>query len=227
MSGNLPFTLTSFQAEIQSRMNAVVPGTTNEELIGLYRAGELLGVTNTIFQAQVQTRLNAFGPGSTIDDLFELAPLVGKISNSNAADLQTVLSQVASILAALPVSTGTLATSAELAPLATSAALAPLATSAELSTTESNIIAAIPSGGGVSVQRGLFDSSIAGNSSADVTISSVDITKSLVHASGGGKFEPDITPTPVQLLNSTTIRIFNNDNVAITIRVAWQVIEYV
>ena len=122
MAGNLPITTVSFATEIQTRMDAVTPSTSNEELIGLFRASELINVVSSTFNAEVQNRVNAFNASSTIDDVFELSALVGKIANSNNTEITT----------RIPVSTNLLATTAQLAPLATSSQLAPLATTAQL-----------------------------------------------------------------------------------------------
>ena len=123
MAGNLPITTVSFATEIQTRMDAVTSSTSNEELIGLFRASELINVVSSTFNAEVQNRVSAFNASSTIDDVFELSALVGKIANSNNTEITT----------RIPVSTNLLATTAQLAPLATTSQLAPLATSSQLS----------------------------------------------------------------------------------------------
>lgn len=98
---NLNYTLTTFQGQIQTRLNAVTSSTTNASLITLWRSAELLtGLSFTTFQAEVQSRLDAVDGTTTDLELIQLAAIIGKISNENNDDLETLLTRTPSDLGA-------------------------------------------------------------------------------------------------------------------------------
>ena len=128
MAGNLPVTTTTFESELQSKINTVGSSTSIKDIISYYRAGENIPtINNTALTDEIQLRLNAVSPSTTAEEFLALAASFGKISNTNQDDLQSALLAIADI-----------PTNSELA-----TALSPVATSADVSTSEANIIGAI------------------------------------------------------------------------------------
>lgn len=128
MAGNLPVTTTTFESELQSKINTVGSSTSIEDIISYYRAGENIPtINNTALTDEIQLRLNTVSPSTTAEEFLALAASFGKISNTNQDDLQSALLAIADI-----------PTNSELA-----TALSPVATSNNVSNSESNIIEAI------------------------------------------------------------------------------------
>lgn len=151
MAGNLPVTLTTFETELQAKINTVGAATSIEDIISYYRAGENIPtINNTALTDEVQLRLNAVSSSTTAEEFLTLAASFGKISNTNQSDLQSALLAIADIPtnSELATALNPIATSAELAPLAQSSELAPLATSVDVSDSEAAILSAISGGGG-------------------------------------------------------------------------------
>jgi len=148
MAGNLPVTTTTFESELQSKINTVGGSTSIEDIISYYRAGENIPtINNTALTDEIQLRLNAVSSSTTAVEFLALAASFGKISNTNQDDLQSTLLAIADIPtnSELATALSPIATSAELTPLAQSSELAPLATSSNVSDSESNVISAINS----------------------------------------------------------------------------------
>lgn len=146
MAGNLPVTLTTFETELQAKINTVGGGTSIEDIISYYRAGENIPtINNTALTAEVQSRLNAVSSSTTAEEFLTLAASFGKISNTNQSDLQSALLAIADIPtnSELTTALNPIVTSAELAPLAKSSELVPLATSTNVSDSEANILSAV------------------------------------------------------------------------------------
>ena len=142
MAGNLPVTLTTFETELQAKINTVGSATSIEDIISYYRAGENIPtINNTALTDEVQLRLNAVSSSTTAEEFLTLAASFGKISNTNQSDLQSALLAIADI----PTNSEL---TAALSPIATSAELAPLATSVDVSDSEAAILSAISGGGG-------------------------------------------------------------------------------
>ncbi|AWL11933.1 hypothetical protein HMF8227_01458 [Saliniradius amylolyticus] len=80
-----------------------------------------------------------------------------------------------------------------------------------------------------SVQRGRFTGYITGGASHDIPISSIALSKSMLNASVAGKYSSDDNTSYItyRLLNSTTIRIYNDFGQNINVSLSWEVIEYV
>ena len=139
MAGNLPVTLTTFETELQAKINTVGGGTSIEDIISYYRAGENIPtINNTALTAEVQSRLNAVSSSTTAEEFLTLSASFGKVGNTNQSDLQSALLAIADIPTNSELATA-------LTPIATSAELAPLATSANVSDSEANIIGAVNS----------------------------------------------------------------------------------
>ncbi len=148
MAGNLPVTLTTFETELQAKINTVGGATPIEDIVSYYRAGENIPtINNTALTAEVQSRLNAVSSSTTAEEFLTLAASFGKVSNTNQSDLQSALLAIADIPtnSELATALSPIATSSELTPLAKSSELAPLATSTNVSDSESNVISAINS----------------------------------------------------------------------------------
>ena len=143
MAGNLPVTTTTFESELQSKINTVGSSTSIKDIISYYRAGENIPtINNTALTDEIQLRLNAVSPSTTAEEFLALAASFGKISNTNQDDLQSALLTIADIPTNSELATA-------LSPIATSAELTPLATSNDVSSSEANIIGAINSQGGL------------------------------------------------------------------------------
>lgn len=98
MSGNISLNTTTFYSELQSRLDAVTSATPSTELIKLFRISELYdGANYTTFAAELQSRLNAVASTTTNTDLLKLAASFSKIDNKNQSDIQTLLTNVASL----------------------------------------------------------------------------------------------------------------------------------
>lgn len=148
MAGNLPVTLTTFETELQAKINTVGGGTSIEDIISYYRAGENIPtINNTALTAEVQSRLNAVSSSTTAEEFLALAASFGKVSNTNQNDLQSALLAIADVPtnSELVTALNPIATSAELTPLAKSSELVPLATSTNVSDSEASIIGVINS----------------------------------------------------------------------------------
>lgn len=146
MAGNLPVTLTTFETELQAKINTVGGGTSIEDIISYYRAGENIPtINNTALTAEVQSRLNAVSSSTTAEEFLTLAASFGKVSNTNQNDLQSALLAIEDIPtnSELANALSPIATSTELTPLAKSSELVPLATSTNVSDSETNVINAI------------------------------------------------------------------------------------
>lgn len=184
MAGNLPVTTTTFETELQAKINTVGGATPIEDIISYYRAGENIPtINNTALTTEVQIRLDAVSSSTTAVEFLELAASFGKISNTNQADLQSALLAIADIPtnSELATALSPLATSAELAPLATSAELTPLATSTDVSDSEANVISAINSqGGGIAITWSFSGALLHVVSSVNPLVISPSSGKSLV-----------------------------------------------
>lgn len=173
MSGNLPVTTTTFETELQAKINTVGGSTSIEDIISYYRAGENIPtINNTALTTEVQLRLDAVSSSTTAVEFLELAASFGKISNTNQADLQSALLAIEDIPTNSELATA-------LSPLATSAELAPLATSTDVSDSEANVISAINNQGGGLIRSFGFSGvqRIAAGSSGDILILSAPAGK--------------------------------------------------
>ena len=146
MAGNLPVTLTTFEIELQAKINTVGGGTSIEDIISYYRAGENIPtINNTALTAEVQSRLNAVSSSTTAEEFLALAASFGKVSNTNQNDLQSALLAIADIPTNSELATA-------LSPIVTNegltTALTPIATSANVSDSEAVILTAISGVGG-------------------------------------------------------------------------------